>query len=690
MDGDREIGLSSRRAAATLVGCILVGVTVAAAGAGRAPAGAGQAPRRATGRLEIVAAVAAADLSVRPIPKFAFRVVADPAPTMGEVVAQITTGFDGRAGLDLPPGRYRLQSAQPLTWEKSDLAWDLPFEVTAGRTTSLEVSSDNATRSAAAAAGRVTDEGRVFQQARDSVFLVEADSGHGSGFLVEPAGLIVTNYHVVGKARYIAVKLDARRKYPAQALALDKEHDLGVVRVNPEVVKGIRPLTMAGPQDQVVVEGERVVAIGSPLTQESVMTTGIVSKVQPDAIISDVNINPGNSGGPLLNLEAAVLGVNTFGLSSGQGPGISGVVRIHLAEKALAEARLKAKDTAAPPVEPLPVASEVPYPTAALRELMNANPEVKAYNVEAGKIDLQFRTPPLLHSLAKHDELKAAEQQKKRREGSTEGTEDPRDDLYAWRQYGGDYEAVIIKAFPEIKMTGGSKVGLFFGAGSIRPIRYRFKVDFREMVLQRGGVTVRPILPGRICESISLGSATAQIEDVGCYGHYQYPPEAFAPGEPMTLKVFTEDAPNAPTIVPLDPALVYRIATDFKPFFEALKKAQGGSGSGEPEKASESAPGVPRSPAPPGASGSPEASASPGPSAPPGQSASPSEGGGQEPAEEVVAFNKATGKYHCLDCAAAKKCTANCVNVPLSTAIRRGGVPCKLCGGTCGRERKAA
>jgi S1-C subfamily serine protease len=591
---------------------------------------------------------------------------------MGGIVAQITTGFDGRAGADLAPGRYRLQSAQPLTWEKSELTWDLAFEVTAGKTTSLEISSDNATKSAAAASGRVTDEGRVFQQARDSVFLVEADSGHGSGFLVDPAGLIITNYHVVGQARYIAVKLDARRKYSAQALALDKEHDIGVVRVNPEIVKGIRPLTMAGNQSQAVIEGERVVAIGSPLTQESVMTTGVVSKVQPDAIISDVNINPGNSGGPLLNLEGAVLGVNTFGISSGQGPGMSGVVRIHLAQKALAEARQKAKDTAALPVELLPVASEVPYPAAALREMITADPEVKAYNVEAGKIDVMFRTPPLLHSLAKHGELKAAEQQKKRREGSTEGTQDPRDDLYAWRQYGGDYEAVVtIKAMPEIKMTGGSKAGLFFGAGSVRPIRYRFKVDFREMVLQRGGVTVRPILPGRICETVSMGSTTAQLEDVGCYGFYQYPPEAFASGEPMTLRVFTEDAPDTPIIVPLDPALVYRISTDFKPFFEALKKTPGESASGEPEKPPDSGPGAPGSPSPPGAWGSAGESASPEASA--------------SPAEEVVAFNKATGKYHCLDCASAKQCTVNCVNIPLSAAVRRGGVPCKVCGGTCGR-----
>jgi len=57
---------------------------------------------------------------------------------------------------------------------------------------------------------------------------------------------------------------------------------------------------------------------------------------------------------------------------------------------------------------------------------------------------------------------------------------------------------------------------------------------------------------------------------------------------------------------------------------------------------------------------------------------------GDSPAsDEIVAFNTKSLKYHCLECTWAKKCTVNCVNVPKSEAIRRGGVPCKVCGGSC-------
>jgi hypothetical protein len=51
--------------------------------------------------------------------------------------------------------------------------------------------------------------------------------------------------------------------------------------------------------------------------------------------------------------------------------------------------------------------------------------------------------------------------------------------------------------------------------------------------------------------------------------------------------------------------------------------------------------------------------------------------------EETVAFNTKSSKYHCLTCSAAKRCTRNCIDVPLSDAKRRGGVACKICGGTC-------
>jgi len=63
---------------------------------------------------------------------------------------------------------------------------------------------------------------------------------------------------------------------------------------------------------------------------------------------------------------------------------------------------------------------------------------------------------------------------------------------------------------------------------------------------------------------------------------------------------------------------------------------------------------------------------------------------GNGSSDEIVAFNTKSRKYHCLECTWAKKCTVNCVNVPKSEAIRRGGVPCKVCGGSCRKAEQVA
>jgi S1-C subfamily serine protease len=204
-------------------GCLLVsfaGAEDPLASAADAQPAASVVQKAAGGRVEIVAALVASDLSVRPLPKFRFLIrtegAAEGAPPAGEVV----TGFDGRGGLDLPPGKYRLVSESPISWEGSALSWDLLLEITAGATAHVEISNDNA-RKGAATSGQVTEEARIFQRSRQAVFLVETSSGQGSGFLADPAGLILTNFHVVGDSRYVAVKVDATRKYPAQVLSTD-------------------------------------------------------------------------------------------------------------------------------------------------------------------------------------------------------------------------------------------------------------------------------------------------------------------------------------------------------------------------------------------------------------------------------------------------------------------------------------
>ncbi len=137
----------------------------------------------------------------------------------------------------------------------------------------------------------------------------------GSGFIIDPAGYIVTNNHVIEGADEINVRLADNSLYKATVIGTDDKTDLALLKVEPE-----RPLPALdwGNSDRLRV-GDWVVAIGNPFGLGGTVTAGIVSARQRDInsgpyddfIQTDASINRGNSGGPLFNLDGQVIGVNT-------------------------------------------------------------------------------------------------------------------------------------------------------------------------------------------------------------------------------------------------------------------------------------------------------------------------------------------------------------------------------------------
>jgi S1-C subfamily serine protease len=146
----------------------------------------------------------------------------------------------------------------------------------------------------------------------------DAGPAGGSGFVVDEAGHIVTNQHVVEGAKEISVRFADGVRREAEVVGQDPSTDVALIRVDAPR-KALKPLTL-GDSNSLVV-GEPVIAIGNPLNVGISVTTGIVSGIgRPiqapnnytinDAVQTDAAINPGNSGGPLLDSRGTVIGVN--------------------------------------------------------------------------------------------------------------------------------------------------------------------------------------------------------------------------------------------------------------------------------------------------------------------------------------------------------------------------------------------
>jgi serine protease Do len=153
----------------------------------------------------------------------------------------------------------------------------------------------------------------------------------GTGFIVHEDGYVVTNHHVIDRARHIAVELADGRKLDADLISSDAEADIAILKISSS--KPLPPLALGDSGDLMI--GEPVIAVGNPMGFSHSVSTGIVSALHrdlkgndervllADLVQTDAAINPGNSGGPLLNAYGQVIGINTAIRGDAQNIGFS-------------------------------------------------------------------------------------------------------------------------------------------------------------------------------------------------------------------------------------------------------------------------------------------------------------------------------------------------------------------------------
>jgi serine protease Do len=187
---------------------------------------------------------------------------------------------------------------------------------------------------AANAPSEPTELGQLCERVRPAFVFV----GGGSGVVVSPDGLILTNAHVIGNQQQFNVRLGSGQRFEAELLGKDVPGDLAVLRLQNKSGKKIPHLELGDP-DQLRL-GDRVLAIGNPVGKgfmdlEPSFSTGVISGLDllfrggyPDAVVTDAPVNPGNSGGPLVNMRGQVVGIvgqlrTRWGLRSNTGLGFA-------------------------------------------------------------------------------------------------------------------------------------------------------------------------------------------------------------------------------------------------------------------------------------------------------------------------------------------------------------------------------
>jgi S1-C subfamily serine protease len=208
------------------------------------------------------------------------------------------------------------------------------------------------------------DAAEVYREASPGVVTIrsifDAGAAEGSGFVLDTAGRIVTNAHVVTdgegsdreEAKAVFVEFGDRNVLPAEVVGFDPFADVALLDVEPDGFE-LHPLELG--DDSELVVGQPVAAIGSPFGEQQSLSVGIVSATDravrsltqfqiEGAIQTDASINPGNSGGPLLDAAARVIGINQqIETSSGANDGVGFAVPISTVRRSVAQ--LKADGT---------------------------------------------------------------------------------------------------------------------------------------------------------------------------------------------------------------------------------------------------------------------------------------------------------------------------------------------------------
>jgi hypothetical protein len=471
--------------------------------------------------------------------------ISDEPPTSAP--RRILTTLAGTAAISLPPGRYAVESDQPVAFEGKTYEWTRRIDMIAGRDATLELTADNAsidtaTAPAISATRSNTDPVFLASQWQDTVVGLWTPTQHASGFVVDARGLIVTNQRVVGTATSAEAQFTPDTKVKATVLAADPTRDVAILRVNPSVVASLRPLPLGcGQTKPSVANGQELYAISAQMTGQKRLTLGGITGVGPRLLLSDLTVVRASAGGPVFT-AGGLVGFTTLDDRDPDDRFDARVVRIDQACELLASAEKKMTEAMPPDATHLPRDPQrLIAPGALSAAVKNRAGSLSPYPMSTTDFDIAFITP--VHVYGAKDQARR-----------------PVMDFGNWSEYVADYPRVLlVRVTP--KMVEGLWARVARGAAmtqgvSLPPMK-RAKSGFSRMRVVCDDTEVTPIHPFMVEQRISETEAIYE-------GLYAFDPAALGPqcGTVM-LTVYSENDPDKGDTRPVDPKVLQQIVRDF-------------------------------------------------------------------------------------------------------------------------------
>jgi len=499
---------------------------------------------QALSTLRITVTLADAAGQITPVARHALLISEEPPSTPPR---RTLTTLAGTAEVSLRPGRYAVESDQPVAFEGNTYEWSRRIDIVAGRDATLELTAGNASietgHAAASSSTRVdTDPSFLASQWQDSVVALWTPTRHASGFVVDARGLIVTSQRVVGTAASAEAQFTPDIKVKATVLASDPARDVAFLWVNPSVVASLRPLPLGcGQTRPSVANGQELYTLGAQMTGQKRLTLGGVTGVGPRLLLSDLSVVRTGAGGPVFT-AGGLIGLTTLDDRDPDGRSDARVVRIDQACDVLASAETQMAEAMPPDATPLPLDPQRPIvPSALSAAVRNRAGSLTPYSMSTADFDIAFITP--VHIYGTKDQVRR-----------------PVMEFGHWSEYMADYPRVLlVRVTP--KMVEGLWARVARGAamtqGMSLPPMKRAKSGFSRMGVFCGDTEVTPIHPFMVEQRLSETEALYE-------GLYVFDPAALGPQcGTVRVTVYSENDPDTGDTRVVDPKVLQQITRDF-------------------------------------------------------------------------------------------------------------------------------